>query len=126
MKTVATAPASVTYIARRASPTARSTPDSAMASENAILAGTAMARKRLATAAGSPLACSNRSSAGSRSSNMTIDRTVATMAAIARPEAARRRARCRSPAPSARDTVAEMAMVRPIETDSATNCNWLA
>ena len=32
----------------------------------------------------------------------------------------------RRASPSARDTVAEMAMVRPIETDSATNCNWLA
>ena len=85
-----------------------------------------MARKRLATAAGSPRACSNRSSAGSRSSHMAIDNAVATTPAIARPEAARRRARCRSPAPSARDTVAEMAMVRPMLTDSATNCNWLA
>jgi hypothetical protein len=68
-----------------------------MPSKNAILAGMAMARKRLATAAGLSRACNNRSSAGSRSSNMATD-----------------------------NAVAEIAMVRPIETDSARNCSWLA
>ena len=121
-----TAPDSVTYIARRASPTARNAPDSAMASEKARLAGAAISRKSAATAAGSPRACSSSPNAGSRNQTSAIDRTRATTPVIARPEAASWRARARLPAPSARDTVAEIEIVRPIDTDSMMNCSWLA
>jgi hypothetical protein len=85
-----------------------------------------MARKRLATEAGSPCACISVASRKSRKTNIAAASAAETRPAIDRPEAASRRARTRSPAPSARETVAEMAMVRPIVTEKATNCSWLA
>jgi len=45
--------------------------------------------------------------------------------ATANPEAARRLARGRSPAPKARETVAVTAIVRPILIDMAINRTWL-
>ena len=56
----------------------------------------------------------------------TTDNAVVTSPAMTSPDAASRRARGRSPAPSARETVAEMAMVRPILTDIRMNESWLA
>ena len=53
---VTNAPDSVTYMARRASPTARNRPDIAMPSAIGTLAGSVMARNFEATARGSPRA----------------------------------------------------------------------
>ena len=50
-------PDSVTYMARRASPQARNTPDSAMPSPIGTLAGMMTASSPLATSAASPRAC---------------------------------------------------------------------
>ena len=57
------APDSVTYIARRASPTARRTPDIAMPSAIGTFAGMVMARKIEATRCGSPLRMQDRDQA---------------------------------------------------------------
>jgi len=81
-----------------------------------------MARKRLATAAGSR-ARAAQIERGSRSSNMTIDSR--SYDAGDRQTGSGGGAPLPVPAPSARDTVAEMAMVSDRD-DSATNCNWLA
>ena len=58
-RTAVAAPAeSVTYIARRASPTARSTPESVIPSASGTFAGMLMAMNFEATSADSPCACS--------------------------------------------------------------------
>ncbi len=108
------APDSVTYMARRASPTARSTPDNAMPSAIGTFAGRVMARKVEATRSGSPLACTIVISAQSRKANISAATSVDVIAVIVRVDAASLRPRGRSPAPTARDTVAEAAMVRPM------------
>ena len=86
------APESVTYIARRASPTARSRPDIAMPSVMGRLAGRVMARNFEATASGSPLAWTTWMSAQSRKTNITVVTRTETIAEIVSAEAASRRA----------------------------------
>ena len=106
-------PESVTYMARRASPTARSTPDSAMPSAKGTLPGSAMRRKRSATSRVWPVAPNSPSSdpAPARAAAAT---TALRAAVTNRPEAAMRLARARWSAPSAFDTAAVTAMVRPM------------
>jgi hypothetical protein len=114
---VTIAPESVTYIARRASPTARSTPDIAMPSAIGTLAGMVMARKFEATGKASPCACRTLTRPQSRNANITADTAAEMNAVIVSADAASLRPRGRSPAPSARDTVADTAMVRPMLID---------
>src|SRR5208283_416444 len=110
---VTIAPDSVTYIARRASPTARMRPDIVMPSAMGTLAGMVMARNLDATASGSPFAWTIWIRPQSRKTNIPAATAAENKAVIVSDEAARRRPRERSPAPIARDTVAEAAMVRP-------------
>ncbi len=118
---VTIAPDSVTYIARRASPTARNSPDITKPSAIGTLAGRVTARNFEATASGSPLACTTWIRAQSRKTNITAVTRIEAIAAIVSDEAASRRPRGRSPAPIARETVAEAAIVRPIVIDMAKN-----
>ena len=110
---------SVTYIARRASPTARKTPENAMPTASGTLAGMLIAMNFEATSAGSPWACRSVVSAQSRKTNIAAAIAAEKIAVMTSAEAASRRARGRSPAPSARETVAEAAMVRPMLIDMA-------
>ena len=107
----------VTYIARRASPTARSTPENVMPTASGTFAGMLMAMNFEATSADSPCACKRSSRIQSRKRTparvVTADKTAVMVSA----DAASRRARGRSPAPSARETVAELAMVSPMLID---------
>jgi len=116
---VAIAPESVTYIARRASPTARNTPDIVMPSAIGTLAGMVMARNFEATRIGSPPACRSVVRPQSRKTNISAAAAAEMIAVMVSAEAASRRPRGRSPAPSARDTVAEAAMVSPMLIDMA-------
>ena len=112
---------SVTYIARRASPTARSTPDNAMPTASGTFAGMLMAMNFEATSAGSPWACRSVASAQSRKTNIAAAIAAEKMAAMIERGRRKPRARGRSPAPSARDTVAEAAMVSPMLIDMTKN-----
>ena len=127
VKAVTMPPESVTYIARRASPSARSTPESAMPSAHRDIGGDddrQHAARDLARRA--PARASGASSAASRKIHSSTRQQRGDENVIARPEAASRRARGRSPAPSARDTFAEIAMVKPILTDISRKDAWLA
>ena len=108
------APESVTYIARRASPTARRTPDIAMPSPIGTLAGMVMARKFEATGKACPCACRTLTRPQSRNVNISVATAAEMNPVMVSAEAASRRPRGRSPAPSARDTVADTAIVRPM------------
>ena len=57
---------------------------------------------------------------------MRMESTVEAAKVMISPEAASRRARVLSPAPSARETVAEIAMVKPMLTDIRMKESWLA
>ncbi len=111
----------VTYIARRASPTARKMPENAMPTASGTFAGMLIAMNFEATSRGSPRACSSVANAQSRKTNIAAVVAADRIAAIVSADAASRRARGRSPAPSARDTVAEAAMVSPMLIDMAKN-----
>ena len=112
---------SVTYIARRASPTARSTPDIAMPIASGTFAGMLMAINFEATSAGSPCACKSVVRAQSRKTKIAAAIEAEKMVVIVSADAASRRARRRSPAPSARETVAEAAIVSPMLIDMTKN-----
>ena len=107
----------MTYIARRASPTARSTPENVMPTASGTFAGMLMAMNFEATSADSPRACKTVVRIQSRkrkpASAVAADKTAVMVSA----DAASRRARGLSPAPSARETVAELAMVSPMLID---------
>ncbi len=85
------------------------------------LAGRVMARNFEATASGSPRAWTTWISAQSRKTNIVAVTRIETIAAIVSDEAASLRPRGRSPAPIARETVAEAAIVRPMLNDMAKN-----
>ena len=112
---------SVTYIARRASPTARKTPANVMPTASGTFAGMLMAMNFEATSAGSPWACRSVVSTQSRKMNIAAAIAAERIAVMVSDDAASLRARGRSPAPSARETVAEAAMVRPMLIDMTKN-----
>ena len=92
-----------------------------MPSASGTLAGMLMAMKREATTADSPCACRTAVRTQSRNRNIAAAIAAEKIAVMVSEEAARRRARGRSPAPSARETVAEAAMVRPMLIDMTKN-----
>ena len=112
---------SVTYIARRASPTARKIPENVMPTASGTLAGMLMAMNFDATSADSPCACKTVTRIQSRNTNIAAAMTAEKTAVMMSEDAARRLARGRSPAPSARETVADAAMVSPMLIDMTKN-----
>ena len=120
-KAVAIPADSVTYIARRASPTARSTPENVMPTASGTFAGMLMAMNFEATSANSPCACKTVVRIQSRNRNTAAAIATEKTAVMVSADAARRRARGLSLAPSARDTVAEAAMVSPMLIDMTKN-----
>ncbi len=80
-----------------------------------------MAMNLEATSADSPRACKTVARIPSRSRIIAAAIAAEKTAVMASEEPASRRARGRSPAPSARDTVAEVAMVSPMLIDMTKN-----
>ena len=109
---VITAAESVTYMPRRASPTALSTVDNPMPADIRRLEGRTIQRKLRATGRVWSLAPRKRSTHG-RTGRSASDTSVPATAMCRQQEVASRRARSRSPAPSARDTSAPTAIIKP-------------
>ena len=120
-KAVAIPADKVTYIARRASPTARKIPENVMPTASGTFAGMLMAMNFEATSANSPRACNTAVRTQSRNTNPARAVRADKIAVMISADAASRRARGLSPAPSARETVAEVAIVSPMLIDMMKN-----
>jgi len=113
---VMTAPASVTFMARRASPTARSSDAKHMPAARSGSEGEVMVRKPSARRRVSPAAPS-RSRIGPRATTVPTPITAETPSINTRLAAAMRRASSSRPAPITREATAPTPMVSPIETE---------
>ena len=116
-----TAPARVTSIACRASPTARSRPVNSIPAASSTFDGKVMCRNRRATLRASPLA-PIRARSGSASAAISTAIRAETRLPSTNADVAKRRAATGSRAPTAFPTRAPAAIIRPIFTAVAKNC----
>ena len=119
------APPSVTNIACRAAPMARSSPENIMPGPISTFEGRAIQRKRSATRSVSPSAPIARSSGSDRGSSTATRRAEAASPSRVE-EVAIRCAPARSPEPIARLTRAPAAIIRPILMAMAKNWTMAA
>ena len=122
---VAAAEPSVTYIARGASPSARSSPDRHMPAPSSGHDGNTISSSECVTSAVWPVAPSRRIS-GLSIGNASKANSVMTTTISASAAPANSLAWWRLPRPSARDVSALAAIDRPIETEVAKNSRVLA
>ena len=116
---------SVTYMARRASPTPRKMPVVHMPSATTGVDGSTTWRKRTDNSSVSPVAPS--AAVMSRRNGQTAAESTVVVTAMNTIEApASRAASSRLPRPSERDTSAEQAMVKPIATEIVKNSSVAA